>query len=170
MPIPLRVLFGLSIVLALSGCNQGAPAEPTATASPPPVPTIVERVIASATPVVIQANPLAAVESKEITGVVVPAGAELKDYTPPTDSADARADYILGGVDLDVVRQWFLEQMPALGWDDGKSSDGSIIFLHTSQVSARYAREGLRRTATVHMEETDDGVQFTLLVEEPAEE
>jgi len=170
MPRQYAVLICLVGTVTLAACSQGGPPESAAETATPARPratsTIVFRLAppATRTPAV---DPLAPVESDDLSGVVVPAGAELIDYVAP--DPDARADYHMAGVDYETLNAWFRDQLPRVGWDEGKDTDGALMFLHTTQLSARYAGVGLKRTATIFFEETDEGVDFSLLVEAPEE-
>ena len=169
----------LAVSIALVACG-GAPGPETPGASdrmgtPPtvaPTPTLVARLPATATPTP-PPDPLAAVENDKVPGVFVPAGAELVAFIPPTDDEDASADFTMVGVSSEALFDWFKAQMPKHGWDEGEERGGSLIFLHATELSARFASEGLKRTATVHfdtIDAPDGGVSFTLLVEAPGDD
>ena len=55
---------------------------------------------------------------------------------------------------------------PELGWGEPEDRDGSLIFLHETQLSQRFAEEGQKRTATVIFELTE-GIDFSILAEAP---
>lgn len=147
-----------------------------AVAAPPPdaEPTIISRAGPTATPTVDPATqPMAPIESGQLAGVVIPAGAFLLDYDEAWEEQDAVATYVINGVASDELFDWFVEQMVAAGWGEPEERDGSLIFLHTSQLSARFADEELERTATVFFDSLDDlegGTTFTLVVEAPQED
>ena len=162
-----RAAAALGLATVVAGCANSASPEATAPsteAAARPSPTIVTRITPE---VVVLSDPLEPVESEEIPGVVVPAGATLTDFEPATGDADARADYHMDGIDPQSLRDWFSKELPAVGWAQGRDMEGSLMFLHTTQLSARYAREGLKRTCMVHFESTDDGVDFAVIAEEP---
>ena len=151
------------------GSSEQAVAEDVG--EPTAEPTIVRRIEPTPTPTVDpKAEPFYAVMSEELEGVPVPIGADLVEFVEATDDGDARADYVMQDTDDDAIAAWFLEQMPEHGWDEGDERDGGgLVFLHGEQLSGRYASEGLKRTATVILDTFDDNVDFSLLVEAPAE-
>ena len=157
----------------LASCG-GAPADDGDGTAPHPVtvtpdsgaatPSLVARAPRTATPTV--SDPLAAVRSKVIAGVVVPAGAKLVESTAASAGADARADYRIDGVDAGALSTWFAEHLPQAGWGAPEDRDGALVFLHETELSARHASLGQKRTVTVIFDLTDE-VDFTLLVEAP---
>jgi hypothetical protein len=186
-------LLALVLVLGVAACSdnegQSGQAEPEQVANesiesqgqedaeapdPDAEPTVVQRAGPPPTPTVDPASqPLAPIESGQVTGVVIPAGAFLLDYDEAWEEQDAVATYVINGVESDELYDWFVEQMVAAGWGEPEERDGSLIFLHTSQLSARFADEELERTATVFIDSLDDlegGTTFTLVVEAPLEE
>ncbi len=178
MPVRLGYLIALSITLSLAACTETGTPEPVSDATPETVaqaedgaaaggPTVVSRLGPQMTATA-AANRLASVEIEEIPGVVVPGGAELVEFEEPTEESDARAAFTMPNTDESELRNWFREQMTGLGWEKPRTVDGSLVFHHREEFSARYARQGLKRTATVHFSDTDEGLAFDLIVEEPA--
>jgi len=169
----LTQLISLLACAVLAGCG-GGPADDGEGPTPRPgaatpasgavTPSLVARAPRTATPTV--ADPLAVAKSRAIAGVVVPAGAELVDATDADADADARADYRIDGVEAEGLSAWFAEHMPEAGWSAPEERDGALVFLHETELSARHASLGQKRTATVIFDLTDD-VDFTLLVEAP---
>lgn len=167
MPIRSIALASASALFAglLAACGgQDAPADDAAAvdATPIPPPTIVARIPRTPTPTAV--DPLAVVPSAAIEGIVVPAGAELVDEAAATDDTDARADYRIEGVDAAELSEWFGAHMPDAGWGEPEERDGALVFIHTTQLSARHATVGQKRTATVFFG-LEEGADFTLLVE-----
>lgn len=166
--------LALLLSLGLTACGGQEPAEiePTpeetvVAEAPSATPTTVER--REPTPTPTPDDPWYAVEADGLPGVPVPQGAELVgELSPADEDRDARADYALGeDMTLDELYEWYLETMPEWDWDEGEDKDGGLVFLHQEQLSARYAAEGLSRTATVIFEAIVDGADFSLLVEAP---
>lgn len=147
------------------------PATQSDDVAPVAEPTIIQRLEPTATPTIDpQAEPFHPVVSDELAGVPVPIGAEMVEFFPASEVGDARADYSMPGVDDDEIGAWFIEWMPEHGWDDGDERDGGgLVFLHTEEISDRYASEGLKRTATVILDTLNDNIDFSLLVEAAAE-
>jgi hypothetical protein len=152
--------------------SELAPAEAAGDAGAQP--TVVLRTGPTATPTVDpESEPLAPVESDRLPGVVIPAGAFLIEHSEASGEQDAVATFVIRGVDADELYDWFAEHMTAAGWDEPEDRDGTLIFLHGEQLSARFADEGLQRTATVFFESLGDlekGTTFTLVVEAPQED
>lgn len=166
--------LALLLSLGLTACGNQVPeeieepAEETVVAeAPSATPTAVER--REPTPTPTPDDPWYAVEAEGLPGVPVPQGAELVgELSPADEDRDARADYALSeDMTLDELYEWYLETMPEWDWDEGEDKDGGLVFLHQEQLSARYAAEGLSRTATVIFEAIVDGADFSLLVEAP---
>jgi hypothetical protein len=156
---------------APGGSDPGADGSAATAATGAVTPTLVARLPATATPTP-PPDPLAPVASDKVPGVVVPAGAELVAFTPAVEDEDAAADYIVPGISDEDLSAWFLKQMPLHGWDDGEDRGGSLIFLHTTELSARFASEGLKRTATVHFDTIDapeGATSFSILAEAPGD-
>lgn len=167
MPRIIRLVAAPLIGIVLSSCNQPTATEPAElTASPEPSPSVVGRAGPTMTADA-AAIRLAPLPSDVIPDVVIPGGAELIEYVEPTESSDARADYLMPDSEASEIRNWFREQMPEVGWDEPTTRDGALIFIHSTQLSQRFAREGLRRTATVVFDESDEALTITLIVEEP---
>jgi hypothetical protein len=145
---------------------QQTPGTPVAASadSAASVPTVIRRAPRTATPTAV--DPLAAVTSKAVPGVPVPAAAELVESMPATADGDARADYRIEGVESDALSEWFSREMAKAGWGEPEERDGALVFVHDSELSERFAELGQKRTATVVFDLTDD-VDFTLLVEAP---
>ncbi len=169
----LALLVGLASGLLMTGCGE----EPTATAEPSPTaeaiateqPSPVARMEPTATATVDPAEePLAPVGSEELAGIVVPAAAELVDFVEAGEETDARADYRIEveGVDSEVLYEWFVTQMMEQGWGEPEDRDGALIFLHETELGARFADLGQKRTATVIFDLTDE-VDFSILAEAP---
>lgn len=170
-----RLIVALCLVAVLpAGCRPasgpgrqavaGATAAATTAAAPEGTPTIVRRARPTASPTAV--DPLAPVAVKELPGIVVPAGATLVRFSPATPDADASADFRLAGADGAALGAWFQDQLPALGWERGDDLDGALLFLHGSQLSARHAGEGLKRSATILFAPGEE-IDFTLIVEAP---
>lgn len=159
-----------SAPVADSGGDAALPS-PEVTEGPTAAPTVVERIPPTATPTVDPAaEPFHPIESAELPGVPVPIGAELVDFSPASETTDARADFAMPEATDEEIAAWFLEWMPEHGWDAGEERDGGgLVFLHGEQLSERFATQGLERTATLVLETLDDGIDFSLLVEAPAE-
>jgi len=133
-------------------------------------PTVVARLPKpTATP-----DPLSPVTSTSLADIVVPLAAEVVRNTAADETTDAQVDYVIAGTDEDALRAWFREQLPKHGWVEDEERDGAVIFLHAKQLSARYADEGLKRTATLFLGTVEDvpagSTGFTLVVEAPAKE
>lgn len=98
--------------------------------------------------------------------MVMPAGARRVRFTPASAESDASADFVLPDVANAALAEWFGTQMPKHGWDKGEDLGGALLFLHRTQLSARHASEGLKRTATV-LFDPENGGDFTMIVEAP---
>lgn len=148
-------------LLWLVGCTAIRTATPTPAPSPTAVPpTPVPRLLATSTP-----EPLAAVPSVKLSGIVVPASAQLLSFVPADEATDAQAEYLLPSVDLEVARDWFRRELPKVGWRQPEEIDGTLLFVHDKELSAQHAREGLGRHALFLFEATEDGVKVTINVE-----
>jgi hypothetical protein len=131
-------------------------------------PTIVARAAPQLT-ATSAANRLAAVPIEGIPGVLVPGGAELVEFAEAESDRDAHATYSMPDAEIDELRDWFETQLTGLGWGEPTLTDGSLVFKHLEQFSDRYQRQGLRRTATVHFFEVEDGIEIHVIVEAPAQ-
>jgi hypothetical protein len=155
----------------IEAVEETGPEDADATPPADARPTIIARRGPTATPTVDPAaQPLAPVESGQLPGVVIPAGAFLIDFDEPYEDQDAVATYVINGVDSEELYGWFLEHMVGAGWGEPEERDGTLIFLHSSELSARFADDDLERTATVFfdsLEELEGGTTFTLVVEAP---
>ncbi|MCB0216380.1 MAG: hypothetical protein H6648_09435 [Caldilineae bacterium] len=164
----------LSCLLLLSGCGGRETSEPEAQATlAPPTeaapPTVVARMEPTATATVDPAaEPMAAVASEGLPGIVVPAAAELVELVEAGEDTDARADYRIDveGVDGDALYAWFSTELPKLGWGEPEDRDGALIFLHETELGQRFAELGQKRTATLIFDPTDD-IDVSILVEAP---
>jgi hypothetical protein len=129
-------------------------------------PTVVERREPTMTPTATP-TPLTPVLSVVIPDMPVPYAAELRRFAQGGQTADALADYSLADADADTLRQWYLEQMPAYGWDKGEDRDGALIFQHLTQKSIHPAEgEDDARTATILFDRADD-IAISILCELP---
>ena len=116
-------------------------------------------------------EPLAPVPVDGVPGIVAPAGAELVEQHEATDDNDASADFVISGFDSDELSAWFEERWPVAGWVYRDERDGALFFEHGKDLSARFASEGLKRTASVYfdtVEDLEDGqTGFSIVVEAP---
>lgn len=140
-----------------------AVASPTVVArqEPPPTPTIDP-----------QAQPFAPVEVEGLPGIVVPAAAQLAaEVDEATEAESARADFTMAGTTSDELAAWFEEQWEALGWSLSETRDTALVFIHEEVLSAQFAEEGLKRSATVFFDTVEDAEDeessFTIVAEAP---
>lgn len=165
------VLAGLVFLAACGGKGQeGDSAENEATAAPateaaPPTAVVRQEPTPTAT-VDPAAEPLAPVASEALPGIVVPAAATLVELVEPTEDRDGRADYAIEDVDEEALYEWFVTELPKLDWDEPEDRDGSLIFLHRTELSRRFAELGQKRTATIVFGLVD-GAAFSILAEAP---
>jgi len=148
--------------------DDAPPADATeAVAAPPSTPTAVRRRLPTPTPTVDPAEqPLYPSEHDALPGIPVPLGARVVEVVAATEDADARVDFALpDDVTEDDVTAWFREQMPEHGWAESEERDGAVVFLHTEELSARHADEGLERTAMVLFETLSEEADFSVLAE-----
>lgn len=159
--------------LALAACGGGdapSPADATevAVGGAPVTPTVVARLLPTATPTVDPAaDPWFAVADADLTDVPVPIGAKRVAFEAATADQDAAAEYAIDDYDADKLADWYKEHMPAFGWGLDSEEDGSYVFLHTTEKSDRFADKGLKRTATLLLSGSTDEADWTLLVESP---
>lgn len=154
--------------LMLAACSRPEPPPATPVAEAPAAePTAVRRRLPTATPTLDPAaDPLAPVELEALPGVPVPIGARAVEVVSATAETDARVDFALPeGTTAEEMTAWFREQMPEMGWEESEERDGAVIFLHTEQLSARHAGEGVERTAMVLFDTLSDEADFTVLAE-----
>jgi predicted small lipoprotein YifL len=171
-----RFLTGFMLVglISLSACGGKGPAEDSAEAeaSAAPAteaapPTAVVRMEPTPTATVDPAaEPMAPVASEALPGLVVPAAATLIELVEPTEDRDGRADYAIEDVDEEALYDWFVTQWPKLDWGEPEDRDGSLIFLHRTELSQRFAELGQKRTATIVFGLVD-GADFSILAEAP---
>ncbi len=180
-----RIAVSLSTVLAaamvVAAC--GGDAAPTAVDSTvlravspvpgEPSPTAVVRREPTATPTP-EPDPLAPVDSVVVPGIPVPYAAQLvvsdSGQGPAGEGksgTDSLAEYLVADTDAAGLRAWFLDQMPAAGWDEGEERDDTLVFRHLEQRSARADADEPMRTATIFFE-IREGVSFSILAEAPA--
>lgn len=161
------------------GAEQMAGEEATGAEADEAVPTVVARLVPTATPTADPADdPLFPVASERLPGVPLPAGASLVRFdeaverTEDTEGSDAVGTYVIEGVDSATLYDWFVEHMADEGWGEPEDRDGALIFLHTVEESARFeGEESSQRTATVYFDTLADlerGTTFTVIVEVPA--
>lgn len=158
--------------LALAACGGSAtPPADDASAAPDGAtvtPTVVARLLPTSTPTVDpKADPWFAVADPDLRDVPVPIGAKRVAYAPATADLDAAAEYSIDEFDADKLVDWYKEHMTAFGWGLDSEEDGSYVFLHTTEKSARFADKGLKRTATLLLSGSTDEADWTLLVEAP---
>ena len=158
--------------LVLAGCQPEPRATDAATAiaeAEPArsTPTVVARRAPTPTPTVDPAaEPLFPVEIASLPDIPVPLAARAVEVVSATADTDVRVDFALpDDVDVDEVMAWYSEQMPLHGWDEGEERQGGLVFLNKTQLSARYAGEGLKRTATILFDTLSDDVDFSVLAE-----
>jgi len=165
---PLRAvaLAGLGLLAAACSRPEDVPATPVAEA-PAAEPTAIRRLEPTPTPTLDPAaDPLAPIELEALPGVPVPIGARVVEVVTATAESDARVDFALPeGTTTEAMTAWFRERMPEMGWEESDERDGAVIFLHTEQLSARHAGEGIERTAMVLFDTLSDEADFTVLAE-----
>jgi len=184
-PAALAVLcFGLPM-LAAAGCT-GAPgdgdqdSESTVTDAEIFTPDAADAGLAMAEPTVVPRRatptldpaeaPLHPILTDELPDVPVPLGARRDEFEAATEETDALAHFEIDGVDQGELEAWFREHMAEHGWrEDESAAAGGLVFEHESQQSARFASEGLPRTASVIFETLDEDHDFTLIVEAPSD-
>lgn len=168
--IATALLGGNAVALAACGGNAPSPADATevAVGSAPVTPTVVARLLPTATPTVDPAaDPWFAVADPDLADVPVPIGAKRVAFEAATADLDAAAEYAMEDYDPDKIVDWYKEHMPAFGWGLDGEEDGSYVFLHTTEKSDRFADKGLKRTATLLLSGSTDEADWTLLVESP---
>jgi hypothetical protein len=140
------------------------PAEPSATAIVRREPTV------TPTP---EPDPMSVVFTDLLPGVPIPYSAQLvlsdighEGAGEGTESAgiDTLVEYSVSDADAATLREWFLEHMPAAGWDEGEERDGALLFRHLEERAARASGEDPMRTATIFFD-LRDGVSFSVLAE-----
>jgi|GEM_PF-6891889 hypothetical protein len=137
-------------------------------------PTIVGRLVPTETPTPDPADdPLYPIMTERLPGVPLPAAAVLVSYDQPSEESDIAATYVIEGVTGNELTDWFKENMVQAGWEEPEERDGALIFLHTTERSARFEDEDdNQRTATVFVDslaKLEGGTTFTVIVEVPAE-
>jgi len=189
----MRALFVLLLGFSLpwlAACGSGSDGEPLAVEAPTSAesstieatqavtetlpPTVVQRREPPPTATIDPSEqPLAPVTVDVLPGIVVPAAALLVDSEPATSDQDARADFTMADTDVDTLVEWFREQLALADWTLAEERDGALVFLHVDDLSARFAEEGLKRTASVFFDTLDDvednEVSFTIVAEAPKE-
>lgn len=165
-PLAAVALACAGLLAAACGPQEPPPATPVAEA-PAAAPTAVRRRLPTPTPTVDPAaDPLFPIEIEALPGVPVPIGARAVEIVTATAESDARVDFALPeGTSAEEITAWFREQMPELGWEESEERDGAVIFLHTEQLSARHADQGIERTAMVLFDTLSDEADFTVLAE-----
>lgn len=158
--------FGLLAAACGGGKEPVAPATPVAE-GPTATATVMRRREPTPTPTVDPAaNPLFPIELDALPGIAVPIGARAVEVIEATEDADARVDFELPpDTTVEEMTAWFREQMPEHGWEESEERDGALVFLHDDEISARYASEGLKRTATVLFDTLSDDADFSVLAE-----
>jgi len=134
----------------VAGVDETGVLTPTVIArqEPPPTPTIDP-----------EREPFAPVEVEALPGLVIPAAARLLEASPATAEEDAAVHLAMAGTDAKELAEWFTVELERLGWVLDEEHDGDLVFEHTSQLSARFAQEGLKRSATVLFEVSSDDVE-----------
>ncbi|MEO8083462.1 MAG: hypothetical protein ABI780_06530 [Ardenticatenales bacterium] len=173
---PAALLIASALVgctaLALAACGGSAPSPADDSAATPSgaavTPTVVARLLPTSTPTVDpKADPWFAVADPDLRDVPVPIGAKRVAFAPATADLDAAAEYSIDDFDADKLVDWYKDHMTAFGWGLDSEEDGSYVFLHTTEKSARFADKGLKRTATLLLSGSTDEADWTLLVEAP---
>jgi len=151
-----------------------AAGQATAFATSALTPTVIARRAPPPTATVDAAKePMAPVAVEGLPGIVVPAAARLVRLDEGSSTEDALGAFGMSDTDGDELAAWFEEQLGAEGWVLEGERDGALLFEHSADTSARFAEEGLKRSATVFFdvaEELKEGeTGFTIVVEMPLE-